>query len=342
MRRGLGSHWITGAAALLVLSLPWTFGLANGISGDHHRDPLLTITTTPPAAVLTPTRGAHSQLSPAATPVRTGSRVPIPSTPSHRTTPGPTSTPPPSSPTAPPTSPTPAPCGSSVAVSGLEVAQLPGDTYHLQANEYSSSAAFEAASNGCSDFDIATSRISQAQPYGNPGGYPSLYKGCHWGDCTSDSGLPVEVSALTPGVVTTADDTTTVSSGAWDDAYDIWFNSIATGTQGTTTGLEMMVWLDHYGGIQPAGGIVATDVVVGGNTYDVWYSGPGSNGGTVSYVLVSPVSSLSFDLAPLAADAVARGYMPSAWYLIDVEAGFELWQGGQGLGIQSFRVNVAR
>jgi cellulose 1,4-beta-cellobiosidase len=224
----------------------------------------------------------------------------------------------------------------------LEVAQLPGNTYHLQANEYSSSAAFEAASDGCSDFDIATSGISQAQPYGEPGGYPSLYKGCHWGDCTSASGLPVEVSVLTPGVVTTADDTTTVSSGAWDDAYDIWFNSIATGTQGTTTGLEMMVWLDHYGGIQPAGGIVATDVVVGGNTYDVWYSGPGSNGGTVSYVLVSPVSSLSFDLAPLAADAVARGYMPRAWYLIDVEAGFELWQGGQGLGIQSFSVNVAR
>ncbi|MGB6770819.1 MAG: hypothetical protein WBF51_02285 [Candidatus Dormiibacterota bacterium] len=222
------------------------------------------------------------------------------------------------------------------------MAQLLGGTYHLQANEYSSSAPFEATSNACSELDIATSEISQTQPYGKPGGYPSLYKGCHWNDCTLASGLPIEVSALTPGVVTTTDATTTVSSGAWDDAYDIWFNSTASGTQGTTSGLEMMVWLDHYGGVQPAGAVVASDVVVGGNTYDVWYRAGGSAGGTVSYELVSPMSSLSFDLAPLAADAVSRGYLPGAWYLIDVEAGFELWHGGQGLAIRSFSVTVAR
>ncbi|MFZ0169194.1 MAG: hypothetical protein WAL64_07200 [Candidatus Dormiibacterota bacterium] len=221
------------------------------------------------------------------------------------------------------------------------MAKLLGGTYHLQANEYSSSAPFEATSNACSELDIATSEISQTQPYGKPGGYPSLYKGCHWNDCTLDSGLPLEVSALTPGVATTADDTTTVSGGAWDDAYDIWFNSSASGTQGTTSGLEMMVWLDQYGGVQPAGAVVASDVVVGGNAYDVWYRGGGAAGGTVSYQLVSPVSSLSFDLAPLAADAVSRGYLPITWYLIDVEAGFELWHGGQGLAIRSFSVTVA-
>jgi len=43
----------------------------------------------------------------------------------------------------------------------------------------------------------------------------------------------------------------------------------------------------------------------------------------------------NLDLGPLAADAVARGYMPSMWYLIDVEAGFELWQGGAGLAANS-------
>jgi hypothetical protein len=338
LRQGLRSHWIVGATALVVLSLPWTLGLANGTFVYRHQDQVPTIATRPSAAVLTPTGGAHSQLWPAATPVRTDSKGPSRGTSSQPSGPAPPSAPP----TSPPTSPTPAACGSPVAVSGMDVAQLLGDTYHLQANEYSSSAAFEVTSDGCSNFDIANAGISQAQPYGVPGGYPSLYKGCHWGDCTWGSGLPVEVSSLTAGVVTTADDTTTVSSGAWDDAYDIWFNSIATGTQGTTTGLEIMVWLDHYGGIQPAGGIVATDVVVGGNTYDVWYSGSGSNGGTVSYVLVAPVSHLSFDLAPLADDALARGYMPSTWYLIDVEAGFEVWQGGQGLGVQSFTVNVAR
>ncbi|MCW2929205.1 MAG: glycoside hydrolase, family 6, partial [Actinomycetia bacterium] len=40
------------------------------------------------------------------------------------------------------------------------------------------------------------------------------------------------------------------------------------------------------------------------------------------------------------ADAVRRGYISSSWYLIDVEAGFELWQGGAGLATNSFSVNA--
>ena len=38
---------------------------------------------------------------------------------------------------------------------------------------------------------------------------------------------------------------------------------------------------------------------------------------------------------------VSRGYTKSSWYLIDVEAGFELWQGGAGLATNSFSVSVA-
>jgi cellulose 1,4-beta-cellobiosidase len=41
------------------------------------------------------------------------------------------------------------------------------------------------------------------------------------------------------------------------------------------------------------------------------------------------------------ADAVKRGYISNSWYLIDVEAGFELWQGGAGLATKSFSVHVA-
>jgi cellulose 1,4-beta-cellobiosidase len=92
--------------------------------------------------------------------------------------------------------------------------------------------------------------------------------------------------------------------------------------------------------VQPAGSEVATGVSIGGNAYDVWYNGT-SPGGTVTYELASPVTSVSnLDLGPLAANAVARGYMPSTWYLIDVEAGFEIWQQGQGLTANSFKVSA--
>src|SRR6202034_3816010 len=41
-----------------------------------------------------------------------------------------------------------------------------------------------------------------------------------------------------------------------------------------------------------------------------------------------------------AQDSVSRGYTKSAWYLIDIEAGFELWQGGAGLATNSFSVSI--
>jgi len=224
------------------------------------------------------------------------------------------------------------PCA--VRDSGMEVSQTDSRLHYVQANEYNSSAPFVICGNGTPEFDIATSGISVATG-GAPGAYPSLYTGCHWGTCTSDSGLPVQVSSLeVPGTVTASYVTKTVSTGAWDDAYDIFYNASPIGTPASSPGLEMMVWLTRHGSVEPAGSVVAGNVAIGGRTYTVWYDGR-----TVTYVLASPATSMTgLDLGPLAADAVARGYMPASWYLIDIEAGFEIWQGGKGLAASSFSV----
>ena len=101
-----------------------------------------------------------------------------------------------------------------------------------------------------------------------------------------------------------------------------------------------MVWLNHNGSVQPFGSQVATNVSIGGHTYNVW-DGTQFGWDTVSYDMTSPATSVSgLDVGPLAADSVSRGYTKSSWYLIDVEAGFELWQGGAGLATNSFSVNV--
>ena len=44
------------------------------------------------------------------------------------------------------------------------------------------------------------------------------------------------------------------------------------------------------------------------------------------------------DLGPLFADAARRPYTNPAWYLIAVEAGFEVWHGGAGLAVRGFAV----
>ncbi len=169
---------------------------------------------------------------------------------------------------------------------------------------------------------------------------PAIYKGCHWGACTPGSGFPVQVSDIRRGTVTTSWNTSQPGgSSDYDVAYDIWFNQTPT-TTGQPNGTELMIWLNHNGHVQPFGSKVASNVSIGGRGYDVWFGNQGWN--TLSYTMTSGTTSVSnLDLQPLIADAVSRGYIKPSWYLIDVEAGFELWQGGAGLATKSFSVKVA-
>ena len=212
-----------------------------------------------------------------------------------------------------------------------------GGSYIVQNNEYDSSASECVSTDGNADFTVANSAISNATN-GSPGAYPSIYQGCHWGNCSAGglSSAPIQVSALTAGKVTTSWSTTQTGSGAYDVAYDIWYNQTPT-TTGQPDGTEMMVWLNHNGSVQPFGSEVASNVSIGGHSYDIWY-GTQSVWDTVTYEMTSGTTSVSgLDIGTLTQDMVSRGYTKSSWYLIDVEAGFELWQGGAGPGHQLVR-----
>jgi cellulase/cellobiase CelA1 len=216
-----------------------------------------------------------------------------------------------------------------------------GGSYIVQNNEYDSSASECVTTDGNADFTVANSGISNSTS-GSPGAYPSIYQGCHWGNCSAGglSTTPIQVSNLTAGKVTTNWSTTQPGgSSDYDVAYDIWFNQTPT-TSGQPNGTEMMVWLNHNGPVQPFGSEVASNVSVGGHTYNIW-EGTQSVWNTVTYDMTSPATSVSnLDIGTLTQDMVNRGYTKSSWYLIDVEAGFELWQGGAGLATNSFSVNI--
>ena len=221
-----------------------------------------------------------------------------------------------------------------------QTASVGGGSYIVQNNEWDSSAAECVTTDGSADFTVANSAISNATN-GAPGAYPSIYQGCHWGECSSGglTATPVQASNLGTGKVTTSWSTTQTGSGAYDVAYDIWFNRTAT-TTGQPNCMELMVWLNHQGSVQPFGSEVAANVSIAGRSYNVW-EGANSFGDTVSYSMTTGTTSVTnLDLAPLAQDAITRGYLSSSCYLIDVEAGFELWQGGAGLATRSFSVNV--
>jgi len=223
-----------------------------------------------------------------------------------------------------------------------QTASVSGGTYIVQNNEFDSSASECVTTDGNADFTVANSSIANATN-GEPGAYPSIYQGCHWGNCSSGglTSSPIEVSNLTTGKVTTSWSTTQPggSSNAYDVAYDIWINQTPT-TSGQPNGTEIMVWLNHNGSVQPFGSEVASNVSLGGHTYNIWY-GTQSSWDTVTYDMTSGSTSVSnLDVGTLAQDSVSRGYTKSTWYLIDVEAGFELWQGGAGLATNSFSVAI--
>ena len=224
---------------------------------------------------------------------------------------------------------------------GGQQASVGGGRYIVQNNEYNSGADECLSTDGGADFAVANSNMTN--PPGAPGGYPSIYQGCHWGSCSSGglSANPIQVADLTPGEVTTSWNTTQPGGAGnrYDVAYDIWFNQTAT-TNGSPNCAEVMVWLGHDGPIQPYGTTVASGVDLGGTNYTVW-EGVQTTTPTISYEMDTPATSVSaMDLYPIAQDAVSRGYISKSCYLIAVEAGFELWQGGVGLATNSFSVAI--
>jgi Glycosyl hydrolase family 12 len=225
-------------------------------------------------------------------------------------------------------------------LTGTQSTSVAGGADRVQNNEWGSSEPESITTDGQADFTVAKSSISNATD-GAPGGYPSIYSGCHWGSCTRGglAASPVKVSKLTdPGSVTTSWSTTQPGGSAYDVAYDIWFNQAPTTTD-QPNGAELMIWLNHHGPVQPFGSRVGT-AAIRGVRYQVW-EGQQSWGNVISYVMDRPTTSVSdLDVGAVAADAVSRGYIQKSWYLIDVEAGFEIWRGGAGLATNSFSVNL--
>src|SRR5580692_9113056 len=94
-----------------------------------------------------------------------------------------------------------------------QTAAVAGGAYTVENNEWNSSAPECVTTDGNADFTVANSSIDLPTD-GAPGGYAAIYKGCHWGACTSNSSLPIQVSTMKPGEVTSSWNTTQTYNGA--------------------------------------------------------------------------------------------------------------------------------
>lgn len=210
--------------------------------------------------------------------------------------------------------------------------------YFANNNVWSSQAGSQCIAMSGTTFTVTSANHNlnpNAPPYA-PASYPSLVKGCHYGNCTDT--FPRQVSAISRMPSTFS---ITPASGTWDAAYDIWLDPTAR-RDGANTGLEIMIWLNYGGTPQPIGSRSGT-INLAGATWEVWLSNGNENGSsrTISYRRTPSATSITnFDAMQFVNDSVARGVAQRSWYITSVQAGFEIWNGGTGLKINQFAVGA--
>jgi len=179
-----------------------------------------------------------------------------------------------------------------------------------------------------------TRQDGQGNTSGAPVSYPSIFIGCHYTNCSPGTNLPMQVSQISSA--TSSISYTYVSGATYNASYDIWLDP--TPKRDGVNQMEIMIWFNRQGPIQPIGSSVGT-ATVGGRTWDVWRGSNGSNN-VISYLASSPITSWNFSVLDFINDVRNRGAITNSWYLTSIQAGFEPWQGGVGLGVNSFSASV--
>jgi len=216
-----------------------------------------------------------------------------------------------------------------------------GGTYIVQNNFYNPGSGGQQCIHvdaGSGSFTVTGN--NSVPTNGAPGGYPSIFKGCHWGNCSKDSGLPLVLSSVNSAP--TKWSVTPPGAGQWNISYDVWFAQ-SPRPSGQPDGTEIMIWINKSGSVTPAGQKTG-NVTINGINWDVWTAPKGSAGFNdvwhiVSYVATSPRNDVNFDLKPFFNDSRDRGLLSDQWHLIDVEAGFEIWQNGYNGRSNHFEVD---
>ncbi|MFE5242492.1 MULTISPECIES: GH12 family glycosyl hydrolase domain-containing protein [unclassified Streptomyces] len=204
--------------------------------------------------------------------------------------------------------------------------------YVVQNNRWGTSAE-QCVNVTATGFDV-TRADGSVPTNGAPKSYPSVFNGCHYTNCSPGTKLPAQLSTISSAPTSVS--YRYVDNAVYDAAYDIWLDP--TPRKDGVNRTEIMIWFNRVGPVQPVGSQTGT-ATVAGRGWEVW---TGNNGGNdvISFVAPSAIASWSFDVMDFVDATVARGMAQNSWYLTSVQAGFEPWQGGAGLGLGSFSSTV--
>ncbi len=180
-----------------------------------------------------------------------------------------------------------------------------------------------------------TSQQGSNPTNGAPVSYPSVYYGCHYTNCSPGTNLPMQVSRISSAhqqhqlpVRERRDLRRGLRHLARPDAQDRRRQPAGGHDLVQPAGLDPA---DRLGRRQRRPSAAAAG-----------RSGGAATAPTTSSRTSRPsaISSWSFSVLDFLNDVKSRGAITTSWYLTSIQAGFEPWQGGAGLGVTSFSAAV--
>jgi hypothetical protein len=178
-------------------------------------------------------------------------------------------------------------------------------------------------------------KIIKSTAYGHKvTAYPNIFRGWQWGIGTNGN-WPIRVSA---DDMPRADLTVRQTwKGTYDASLDIWFSTYPNKTT-QANGAEIMIWLSH-----PNVAVGGTRVRIDGTDWylNEWKTrGHGVSWPLIIFAHATPISSVKgLRLNPFFRIAESHGWLKPSWCWTGIDAGFELWKGGQGLRVSYFNVD---
>lgn len=247
-----------------------------------------------------------------------------------------------------------------------------GKSYVIQNNNWGNEAGAQTLSYVNNSFTVTDGPDEPASCQGCPLSFPSIYIGASGNTdngkyhTRSTDNLPAAISAITS--VNTSVRWSGNPGGGSNASYDIWFASPSRGdltNKRYNDGLDgfIMLWLYDPNGQaapMPIGGSPIGSVSINNIMWDVWVGprgqGPSGEGAdlmaaadapVISYVARTTTNTFNGDLKPFFQDAIGRSGGGSKQFsadllLTDVFFGFEIWNGGTGLKVDSFTIDVQK
>jgi Glycosyl hydrolase family 12 len=168
-----------------------------------------------------------------------------------------------------------------------------------------------------------------------PGSYPAIIYGWHYEYSVPSPYVAQQIQSINS--IPSEWGYSVPAAGQYNVSYDLWVHP-QQDPPNPNGGLEIMIWTTTRD-VVPIGGNQGYTVGFGGAEWEVWYGSAGA-WNTVTYRRVTNTSSVDMDLLPFVEHAVGQGYAQDSWYLLGVEAGFEIWEGNQAMTSSYYQVSV--